>query len=159
MVGSGVPGEDMILTWEDPQPLEDIQYIGLSAWDKHVTYRHITLSPAVVPNTIRQQQQLQQQQQQSSPSTNTSEPSRVQSLAVLCCDQLTKHVKPVHVCPGLVLAEFLTPVADLIKPALMDVLVASLAQILQNHSRAFCTLGEETIQDLLSSDLQARDLI
>lgn len=157
MLGSGVPGEDTILTWDDPQPLEDIQYIGLSAWDKHVSYRQITLGPALPPNIIRQQQKLQQQQQ-SGPPSGICEPSRVQSLAVLCCEQLTKHVKPVHVCPGLVLAEVLTPVADLIKPALMDVLIASLAQILQNHSRAFCTLGEETIQDLLSSDLQVRDL-
>ncbi|KAK9833216.1 hypothetical protein WJX74_010670 [Apatococcus lobatus] len=149
MVGSGAPGEDVILAWEDPQPLDDIQYIGLSAWDKHVSYRHITLGPALLPNIIKQHQQ------QGNPSAMASEPSRVQSLAVLCCEQLTKDVKPVHVCPGLVLAEVLSPVADLIKPALMHVLIASLAQVLQNHSRAFCSLGEETVQDLLSSDLQA----
>ena len=62
MVGSGAPGEGFILTWEDPQPLEDIQYIGLSAWDKHVSYRRITLSPAVSTSLILQQQQHQQGQ-------------------------------------------------------------------------------------------------
>ena len=150
-VGSGVPGEGTILKWEDPQPLDDIQYIGLSAWDKHVSYRHITLGPALLADIIKQQQQ---QQVQGNSSDAASAPSRVQSLAVLCCEQLTVNVKPVHVCPGLVVAEALSPVADLIKPALMNVLIASLAQVIQNHSRAFCGLGEETIQDLLSSDLQ-----
>ncbi len=83
-----------------------------------------------------------------------SEPSRVASLALMCCEVLTATARPRNVCQGLALAEVLSPVADLIKPQLMRVLIASLAQVVQKHAHAFCYLGEETIQDLLSSNLQ-----
>ncbi len=162
MLGSGPPGEGLIMTWQDAEPLADIQYIGLSAWDKHVSYRHIQLHPTLSSSILADYQQQQQQQQGRIPSYNgkpwqadsDSESSRVPKLALLCCEHLKAIARPSNVCQGLALAEVLSPVADLIRPALMTVLITSLAQVVQDQAVAFCHLGEETIQDLLSSNLQ-----
>lgn len=46
-VGAGPPGTGPWHTWTDPDPLKDIQYVGLSAWDRHVSYRDIRMEDAL----------------------------------------------------------------------------------------------------------------
>lgn len=47
-VGTGPAGGPLALSflWQDPEPpIPDIQHVGLSCWDKHVSYRHVQLLP------------------------------------------------------------------------------------------------------------------
>lgn len=54
-VGTGPVGSSLSYVWQDPEPpVADIQHIGLSCWDKHVSYRNVQLLPALP------QQQLQE---------------------------------------------------------------------------------------------------
>ncbi len=47
-VGTGEPGpSNAHYCWTDPDPIEDIRYAALSAWDKHVAYRNIRLQAAL----------------------------------------------------------------------------------------------------------------
>lgn len=46
-IGTGNPSRDYGLKWEDPNPLQGIQYVGLSAWDKHCTFRNIQVEPCI----------------------------------------------------------------------------------------------------------------
>jgi hypothetical protein len=45
-VGQGShPDTNLLFRWLDPDPNPDVQYVGLSSWDKHVGYRNITILP------------------------------------------------------------------------------------------------------------------
>jgi hypothetical protein len=46
-VGMGAPGTGPWHTWVDWEPLQDIQHVGLSAWDRHVAYRDIQMHPPI----------------------------------------------------------------------------------------------------------------
>ena len=39
--GSGEPGSGLFHTWQDPQPRLSCNAVGLSTWDKHVSYRNM----------------------------------------------------------------------------------------------------------------------
>jgi hypothetical protein len=54
-VGTGPVGSNLSYIWQDPEPaIPDIQHVGLSCWDKHVSYRNVQLLPPLP------QQQLQE---------------------------------------------------------------------------------------------------
>lgn len=46
-MGAGAPGSAPWHTWTDPEPLKDIQHVGLSAWDRHVAYKDIKMHAAL----------------------------------------------------------------------------------------------------------------
>lgn len=47
-IGTGPVGSSLSYIWQDPEvPIADIQHIGLSCWDKHVSYRNVQLLPAL----------------------------------------------------------------------------------------------------------------
>eukprot|EP00897_Mesotaenium_endlicherianum_P002693 jgi/Mesen1/2451/ME000158S01649 len=46
-VGRGEPGTNIAANWKDPEPNTNIQYVGLSSWDKHVGYRSIKVLPTL----------------------------------------------------------------------------------------------------------------
>lgn len=64
-VGTGPVGSSLSYVWQDAEPaIADIQHIGLSCWDRHVSYRDVQLLPALPPAQLQAlQMQLQQQQQ------------------------------------------------------------------------------------------------
>ena len=64
-VGSGsFPGTNIAYQWEDSgPPLPSIQHLGLSCWDKHVSYRNVALQAALPTEALKQQWQREQQQQ------------------------------------------------------------------------------------------------
>lgn len=67
-VGSGPPGTSPACQWRDPDaPPPEIQHVGLSCWDKHVSYRRVALTPPLDPtplaHQLKQQQQAHHQQQ------------------------------------------------------------------------------------------------
>lgn len=46
-VGTGEPSADFKFKWEDLNPLPGIQCAGLSAWDKHCTFRKVCVQPVL----------------------------------------------------------------------------------------------------------------
>lgn len=61
-IGTGPAGSSLSFIWRDPQqPIPGIRHIGLSCWDKHVSYRNVQLLP---PLAAAQLQQLAEQQRQ-----------------------------------------------------------------------------------------------
>ncbi|WVZ82987.1 hypothetical protein U9M48_030182 [Paspalum notatum var. saurae] len=52
-IGQGMhPNNNLLFQWLDPDPNPNVQYVGLSSWDKHVGYRNISLLPLAPPNSI-----------------------------------------------------------------------------------------------------------
>uniref|UniRef100_A0A0D9WFC6 BTB domain-containing protein n=1 Tax=Leersia perrieri TaxID=77586 RepID=A0A0D9WFC6_9ORYZ len=46
------PNNNILFQWLDPDPNQNVQYVGLSSWDKHVGYRNISLMPSAPQNSI-----------------------------------------------------------------------------------------------------------
>ncbi|XP_062227782.1 BTB/POZ domain-containing protein At2g30600 isoform X2 [Phragmites australis] len=46
------PNKNLLFQWLDPDPNRNVQYVGLSSWDKHVGYRNISILPSAPPNSI-----------------------------------------------------------------------------------------------------------
>ncbi|XP_006664953.1 BTB/POZ domain-containing protein At2g30600 [Oryza brachyantha] len=46
------PNKNILFQWLDPDPNQNVQYVGLSSWDKHVGYRNISLMPSAPQNSI-----------------------------------------------------------------------------------------------------------
>lgn len=68
-VGTGPAGSALSFRWQDPEPaIPGIRNIGLSCWDKHVSYRNVQVLPplaaAQLQQLAEQQQRLQEQVQQ-----------------------------------------------------------------------------------------------
>ena len=63
-VGTGPPGSSLSFTWHDSEPpIADIQHVGLSCWDKQVSYRNVQLLPELPPARLQElQDELQQRQ-------------------------------------------------------------------------------------------------
>lgn len=52
-IGQGKhPNTKLLFQWLDPDPNMNVQYVGLSSWDKHVGYRNITILPSAPHNSI-----------------------------------------------------------------------------------------------------------
>jgi hypothetical protein len=61
-IGTGAAGSSLSFQWQDPeQAIPAIKHIGLSCWDKHVSYRNVQLLP---PLPAAQLQQLADEQRQ-----------------------------------------------------------------------------------------------
>lgn len=51
-VGKGrYPFQNLVFQWLDEKPQCKVQYIGLCSWDKHVSYRNITVLPLTYNNS------------------------------------------------------------------------------------------------------------
>ncbi|KAG7573113.1 SKP1/BTB/POZ domain superfamily [Arabidopsis suecica] len=45
-IGKGrYPFQNLVFKWQDPKPNCNVQYVGLSSWDKHVGYRNVSVFP------------------------------------------------------------------------------------------------------------------
>jgi hypothetical protein len=53
IIGQGKhPNTNLLFQWLDPDPNLNVQYVGLSSWDKHVGYRNISILPSAPHNSI-----------------------------------------------------------------------------------------------------------
>lgn len=54
-VGTGPVGSSLSYIWHDPEPaIADIQHVGLSCWDKHISYRNVQLLPALPQQLLQE---------------------------------------------------------------------------------------------------------
>lgn len=52
-IGEGMhPNKNILFQWLDPDPNRNVQYVGLSSWDKHVGYRNISVLPSAPQYSI-----------------------------------------------------------------------------------------------------------
>lgn len=62
-VGTGPPGSSVTYQWRDPQQtIPNIRHIGLSCWDKHVSYRNVQLLPPVPAAQLQEKLSVLHQQ-------------------------------------------------------------------------------------------------
>lgn len=46
------PSSSILFQWLDPDPNPNVQYVGLSSWDKHVGYRNVSILPSTPQNIL-----------------------------------------------------------------------------------------------------------
>lgn len=64
-IGTGPAGSSISFQWRDPDSaITDIRHIGLSSWDKHVSYRSVNILPPLPPQKLQEQLTTLQEQQQ-----------------------------------------------------------------------------------------------
>jgi len=89
-------GSNLSFVWHDPQsPIPDIQHIGLSCWDKHVSYRNVQLLPPLPPPELQvlelQAAQQQAAQQQAQANHHPLAEAHHHQHASIAPDRLCKH--------------------------------------------------------------------
>ncbi|KAG2483203.1 hypothetical protein HYH03_017937 [Edaphochlamys debaryana] len=100
-VGHGEPGaESVCYQWRDTQEIPGIQHIGLSCWDRHVSYRSIVLRPSLDFTRLQQQQAAEQLR---------GAASAVPPLFDTVTSAIMAATTPANVCRALHVAELLLP--------------------------------------------------
>lgn len=139
-VGIGEPGQDSShYSWTDAEPIANIKHIGLSAWDKHVGYRHIHVDPAVSLQSPQQQAQLEK-----APHVQYGTPT----LRQLCRDSLEQHLDSQTVCEALHTVETLEPAFNELRPPLMASLGSNIQQVMRDDPEGFCQLPSSCLESL-----------
>lgn len=146
-VGSGEPGASTAcFSWTDPDPLADIRFAGLSAWDKHVGYRNIRVQPAVDFS----------QQQAAAPSGEHADP--LPTLVELCCQTVLRMLSPSAVCAVLEAADAIAPVIDGLRAHAVEYAARHFADLLHAAPAGFQSLSTESLADILRSQSLVRSL-
>ncbi|KAG2440290.1 hypothetical protein HXX76_004401 [Chlamydomonas incerta] len=98
-VGHGEPGQGVCHQWRDTQEIPGIQHIGLSCWDRHVSYRSIALHPPLDFSRLQREAAAQL--------SATSCP--VPALFDATCTAIMAAATPANICSALAVAELLLP--------------------------------------------------
>ncbi|GFR52255.1 hypothetical protein Agub_g14789, partial [Astrephomene gubernaculifera] len=106
-IGHGDPGEGICHQWCDAHEIPGIQHIGLSCWDRHVSYRSMSLHPPL--DFTRLQQQQQHSQLGLSGGCSITGASAVPPLFDATCSAIMAATTPANVCRTLHVAELLLP--------------------------------------------------
>ncbi|GIL97309.1 hypothetical protein Vretimale_2789 [Volvox reticuliferus] len=116
-VGHGEPGHGVCQQWHDPQEIPGIQHIGLSCWDRHVSYRSIALQPHLDFNRL----------QQLGGGTTTAVPS----LFDTTCAAIMAATTPTNVCHTLHVAELLLPTTQKLYRYCLDFIARHLETVVR----------------------------
>lgn len=137
-VGTGNPEDGAACcTWTDSDPIPDIRFVGLSAWDKHVGYRNVTVrSP--VDLEVRPAAP-------STPGAVAPPPPLVEQ----CCQALLANLTPVTICSVLSATDAITPVADGLRNHAVEAAGRHFADILEADPDGFKGLAAATLGDVL----------
>ncbi|KAL4421040.1 hypothetical protein ABPG77_007515 [Micractinium sp. CCAP 211/92] len=172
-VGRGPPGEGLCASWSDPEPISNIRFAGLSAWDKHVGYRNLRMHPALQPPpsspSPRQQRahgdlaqpwpQAASQQEHQSSSVNSSHDgqpgarqlseSAVPSLLDQCQAALLSDLSAGSVCEVLQVADCLSPVVDGLRSRAVEHAAQHFQCVVGQDLPGFCSLSTACLVDIL----------
>eukprot|EP00887_Chlorella_sp_A99_P006709 scaffold3.g6709.t1 len=121
-VGVGEPGTNICHSWADPEPIDGIRHVGLSAWDKHVGYRSIRMHPplALDPQALA----ACGDGAAAAAAGAAAAVAAVPSLVEQCCRALRVALAPAGVCGVLEVADCLAPVVDGLRGQAIDFLAA-----------------------------------
>lgn len=135
-IGAGTPSAPLGMhRWVDPQPLQDLCFVGLSSWDKHVAYRNITVGPC-----------LAELQQRMAPAPVHD---ACPTLASLAADCLIAHLAPDNVVPLLLLADLPLYDAERLRIAAIAYLAAHVEHVLRSVPHHLCRLSVVHMEQLL----------
>jgi hypothetical protein len=146
-VGCGAPGDGgECHRWIDPDPIPNIRFVGLSAWDKHVGYRNIQLLPALRPSAGR------------SWAPSLSSPSAADgggvpgTLVETCCDSLLRSLSFYNVCAILDVADALAPIIDGLRAQAVDFAARSILQLGEEDPEGLSGLSAQSMGDIVRSE-------
>jgi hypothetical protein len=145
-VGGGEPSASTARhSWTDPDPIPDIRFAGLSAWDKHVGYRNIRVQPAVDFS------------QQPAPAAAAAAaaagaaPGPAPTLVELCCREALRTLSTGSVCAVLDAADAIAPVIDGLRAHAVEFAARHLVDVRADHPAGFCALSADSMTDILRS--------
>ena len=139
-VGSGQPGSDVFFSWGDSDPIPDISHVGLSAWDKHVAYRNISMHAAV---RILNQPQL-------GTGEVLSKQMNVSSLFDICASHVASSLAVHNVCAALDVAELLSPALQSLKETALTYLAEHLEEVYDRETPSFVGLSATCLREMLT---------
>ena len=130
-IGTGNPSESYQFKWEDENPLDGIHFVGLSAWDKHCTFRNVCVlssMPWLVPSR------------------------HVPSLFDLSATALSENLTLARACSVMTVVDCMAVpnLIELHKQA-MQILAQHFESLVMEFQPVFCSLSAETICSLLKS--------
>jgi len=130
-VGTGVPSSHYKYKWEDPEPLNGIQSIGLSAWDKHCTFRDVRVEANI---------------------SWTSFAQRVPSLLEMSASCLIQHLDVFKACQMMAITDNLDiPSPKEIRKQAAWLLAGEFQSLVRDYVDFFCSLSSEAISLMLQS--------
>lgn len=135
-VGSGDPKPSHAhYTWKDPDPIEGIRFIGLSAWDTHVAYKSVIMHPAL----------------NLSDAGSTNRKNNCPWSLLSCAISATlSSLTPSTVCAVLQVVDCLAPVLDgSLRPSAIDLAALHFEYLPSIDPRGFCSLSSHTVEDIL----------
>lgn len=168
-LGVGPPGSNVVYQWRDPGPpasIPAIQHIGLSCWDKHVSYRNVQLLPPVDLEALQAALWLQAARGFGGGGADSSSGGEAAaagywppSLFDTAAAALTAALSPASVCDVLQVAELLLPATADLYAECLDRLAAQLQQVLGSCSQELCQLSASALADVLQEPSLVSDII
>jgi len=146
-IGTGEPGPGTACCrWTDPHPIENIRFIGLSAWDKHVGYRNIKIQTAV---------DFSDKKIDSANGDTSSEGDRavepLPTLVELCCMEALRGMTPQNICWVLTVADAIAPVVDGLRARAIEAAAGQLPEILLEDPEGFQGLHVASLAEILQN--------
>ena len=137
-VGTGEPDPSTVCcSWTDAEPIQNIQFIGLSAWDKHVGYRNIRIHPVVDFSA------------KSTAKTSPGSPESLPTLVELCCQESLCIMNSQTVCTVLAVTDAIAPVVDGLRARAIEAAAHMLPDILRDDPEGFKGLTVASLADIL----------
>lgn len=137
-VGTGEPDPSTTCCrWTDTEPIPNIQFVGLSAWDKHVGYRNIKLHPAVDFSS------------NAPTKTPPGSAETLPTLVELCCVEALQSMSCHTVCTVLAVADAIAPVVDGLRARAIESAARMLPDILREDPEGFKGLTVASLADIL----------
>lgn len=136
-VGTGLPGTNISHTWQDPEaPIPCIQHVGLSCWDKHVSYRNVMVLPALNHHQLCR--------------GSSQEQPGVPSLLHHCQQMLKSCTSSSLVCVVAMVAELLLPTTESLYAHCVDHLADHFSSVYQDHKSSLGCASPTLLVHLLS---------
>ncbi len=160
-VGSGTPGPSTIAArWVDAEAvIADIQHIGLSSWDSHVSYKGVRLTAPLNLPAPEEAQPTSARGTSTSSAAVMSSNVITSSPAATCCAVptlfeltsacLVAALAPQNVCGVLAVAALLLPTTAELYRACLGFAARRFREVLSVHGGALWEMSAEVLADVL----------
>ncbi len=149
-IGTGEPGPSTACCqWIDPEPIENIRFVGLSAWDKHVGYRNIKIQAAVDFSEKKNNPSNGDGSSSGYNNSNGFEP--IPTLVELCCMEALRSLTSQNICWVLTVADAIAPVVDGLRARAIEAAAGQLPEILVEDPDGFQGLNVASLAEILQN--------
>lgn len=147
-IGTGEPGPaTACCRWTDPDPIENIRFVGLSAWDKHIGYRNIKIQTAV--DFSQKKKSISANGDASCGGGGAFEP--LPTLVELCCMEALRSLTPQNICWVLTVADAIAPVVDGLRARALEAAAGQLPEIVLEDPEGFQGLHVASVAEILQN--------